>query len=158
VLTDAVVWICRSPRRLAVTAVTVIAVVLLGSSLLTQGGGDSDRRAAAPVAQVPDAERYVRPAVTFVRDWAQLPDGGTPEQWHARLAPLATPELAEALRTTDPAELPGTGPQGEPVVRYLAQASALIAVPLANGSSVLVTVVDGSEGALVSDIQPDAGD
>jgi hypothetical protein len=78
--------------------------------------------------------------------------------WQARIAPLATPELAAALKTTDVANLPGVGPEGEPVVRFVSQTSGLIAVPLSDGSSVLVTVVVGGQEPLVSDIQPNVGD
>jgi hypothetical protein len=167
VVADAVVWLCRSPRRLAIGAATLLVVVLVGGSALFgtgNGGGPVGGSAARPgsapttaAAQVPDANPFVTAALTFARDWAQLKPGETAAQWQSRLVPLTTPELAEALRTTDPAQLPGVAPEGEPVVRYVAQTSALIAVPLAGGSSVLVTVVTGETGPLVSDVQPNAG-
>ena len=161
---DAVAWVCRSPRRLAAFAVAVMAVVLVGSNLIGgsgQSGRAESRQESAPVltaAQVPDAGAYVSTAIRFVRAWNRVPQGKTVAQWQATLEPLATEELAKALSTTDPAALPGSAPQGEPVVRYLAQSSALIAVPLANGSSVLVTVVNDANGQRVSDVQPFAGD
>jgi hypothetical protein len=166
VVADAIAWLCRSPRRLAVGAVTIIVVLLVGGSALFGGntgdhpgsGTQPEVTATTAVAQVPKADPYVTAAVAFVRQWSQLKPGESAAQWQTRLLPLATPELAQALRTTDPAQLPGVGPSGEPVVRYLAQTSSLIAVPLANGSSVLVTVVAGDTGPLVSDIQPNAGD
>jgi hypothetical protein len=76
------------------------------------------------------------------------------------LAPLATDDLAAALRLTDPSSLPGAAPSGEPDVRFVAQSSALVAVPLSTGATVLVTVIDspGGGGWRVSDIQPDTGD
>lgn len=161
---DAVAWVCRSPRRLAAFAVGLMAVVLIGSNLL--GGGAAANNAmntqgSAPsvtAAQVPDASAFATTAVRFVQAWSQMPKGKTVTEWQAALEPLSTKELATALRTTDPAALPESAPQGEPVVRYVAQNSALIAVPLANGSSVLVTVVSDGAGQRVSDIQPFAGD
>jgi hypothetical protein len=168
-LADAAAWVFHSPRRLAVTAVTILAVVLLGGSALFGSGigggigggsqGTSSRPTEpAPAAQVPDAGPYVRAAVAFVTQWSHLQSGESAGQWQAKLMPLTTTELGEALRTTDPAELPGVGPRGEPVVRYVAQSSAMIAVPLADGSSVLVSVVNGGQGLLVSDVQPNVGD
>ena len=162
---DAVAWLCRSPRRLAIGAATILVVLLVGGSALFGNGTGAHANsgvdpAAAPTsaaAQVPNASPYIAAAVAFVRDWSQLKKGETAAQWQARLAPQTTTELGQALRTTDPANLPDVGPDGEPVVRYLSQTSALIAVPLANGTSVLVTVVDGESGPLVSDIQPNAG-
>ncbi len=160
---DAVAWVCRSPRRLAVFAVTVMAIVLIGSNLL--GGSNGTAKAhngtstpTVTAAQVPDAGAFVGMAVRFVQAWSQVPKGATVAQWHAALEPLTTADLAKALDDTDPAALPGAAPEGEPVVRYLAQNSALIAVPLANGSSVLVTVVSDGAGQRVSDVQPFAGD
>jgi hypothetical protein len=141
-----------------------MAIVLIGSNLLGASPSASDAKGnAAPApsvtsAQVPDAGPFVAAAVKFVQAWSQLPQGKTRAQWQAALVPLTTDDLAKALSTTDPAALPGSAPEGEPVVRYLAQTSALVAVPLANGSSVLVTVVNDADGRRVSDVQPFAGD
>lgn len=165
--TDVVAWVCRSPRRLIVSAAVIIAVVLIsGSALFSDGtaaktgsgSGPVETTTTAPKAQVPSADPYVSAAVAFVQQWSQLKPGETASAWLARLTPLTTPELAAALRTTDPANLPGVGPEGEPVVRFVAQTSGLIAVPLSDGSSVLVTVVIGGQEPLVSDIQPNVGD
>jgi hypothetical protein len=164
VVTDAIVWLCRSPRRLAVGAAAIITVLLIGGSTLfggTGAGDDQERATAKPTAsaaQVPDAAPYVTAAVNFTREWSQLKPGEDAAAWSARLTPLATPELGQALKSTDPAQLPGVGPSGEPVVRFVSQTSALIAVPLADSSSVLVSVVIGGVQPLVSDIQPNVGD
>ena len=163
-ITDAVVWLCRSPRRLAVGAVVLLTVVLLGGSLLFDGGSDGDlarpaaTATAAVPAQVPDADPFVVAAVTFTEHWAKLRDGQSAEQWQEALVPLTTPDLAAALRTTDPANLPGVGPEGEPVVRVVGTDSSMIAVPLADRSSVLVSVVRSGGKLLVSDVQPNVGD
>jgi hypothetical protein len=102
----------------------------------------------------------VTTAVHFVQEWARIRPGETAAQWQRRLAPLATDDLAAALRLTDPSSLPDAAPSGEPDVRFVAQSSALVAVPLSTGATVLVTVIDspGGGGWRVSDIQPDTGD
>ena len=170
-IADAVAWLCRSPRRLFLSAVAVLVLIVVGGSALfghgSSGAGKTARSSsarpaasatAAIQAQVPDAAPAVTAAVGFVKLWATLKPGETPAQWHSALAPLATPLLGRTLQTTDPARLPNATPAGEPVVQDLGQTSALIAVPLSDGSSVLVTVVPGDAGQLVSDIEPDAGD
>jgi len=168
VITEVVVWLCRSPRRLAVAAVGVLAVLLVGGSVLfgtgangnsgTTSGSGSVSATTSAAAVVPDANAPVKAALAFVRAWSQLKPGETSTQWQAALVPLSTPHLSAALRTTDTARLPGVPPAGEPVVHSLSQTSALISVPLSDGSSVLVTVVPGDSGQLVSDIQPNEGD
>jgi hypothetical protein len=166
VVSDVIVWLCRSPRRLAVSAAAVITVLLVGGSMLfdNSAGGSTGNRpgsAQAPAtsaAQVPDAAPYVTAAVDFTREWSQLKPGESTATWLARVTPLTTPELGLALKNTDPAGLPGVGPSGEPVVRFVSQTSASVAVPLADGSSVLVSVVVGGIRPLVSDIQPNVGD
>lgn len=162
---DLIAWLCRSPRRLAVSAVTLLVVVLVGGSALfgrgdAGGAGRAEPAAATakPAAQVPDADPYVDAALAFVQQWSQLKPGENAGAWLARVAPLVTPDLEAALKTTDPANLPGVGPQGEPVVRFVSQTSSLVAVPLTDGSSVLVTVVIGGQQPLVSDVQPNEGD
>jgi hypothetical protein len=165
---DVIAWVCRSPRRLVVTSATVLIVVLAGGSALFSSVGDGDGSAsgsggpsATPktvAAVVPDAAPAVTAAVHFVQQWSRLKPGETTAQWQNRLVPLTTPTLMRALRTTDPANLPGATPQGDPVVRSVSQSSSLIAVPLTDGSSVVVTVVTDGAVPLVSDIQPDVGD
>jgi hypothetical protein len=171
VVADSIAWLCRTPRRLAVAAVVVLAVLLLGGAALGGSRGTaadgSDGRgagaggggpAATTPARVPDADPYVRAAVTFAERWAVPEKGASTAQWQKRLAPLATDDLAEALTGVDITVLPGVPPEGEPVVRYLASTSALIAVPLADSTTVLVTVVGTGAPLQVSDIQPDVGD
>lgn len=167
-LTDVIAWLCRSPRRLAMGAVAILAVVLVGGGALFNTNGDralparpdaSEPTATTPTAQVPNAGPFVAAALNFTRHWALRLPAQTQQQWLKALTPLVTPDLAEALATTDPANLPGVAPQGEPVVRFVTQTSSLIAVPLADGSSVLITVVHGAGGELlVRDVQPNVGD
>lgn len=161
---EAVKWLCRSPRRLAVTVGGLILIVVIGGSALSGGGNRAASEpdptpSAVSTAAIPDAKPYVEAAVRFVAAWSQTRAGETDEQWHARVSKLTTPELAAALAQTDSASLPGSPPSGSPIVRYVTQDSGQVAVPLEDGSSVLVTVVSASRSTWqVSDVQPDVGD
>jgi len=164
---DVIAWVCRTPRRLVIVSATLLIVVLAGGSALVNSGGDGDAPgdgSRAPTATptvaavLPNAAPAVSTAVNFVQQWCRLKPGETTAQWQNRLVPLTTPVLMRALRTIDPANLPGVPPKGDPVVRSVSQSSSLIAVPLADGSSVVVTVVTDGATPLVSDIQPDVGD
>src|SRR4051812_30056397 len=115
-LTDAIAWVCRSPRRLIVSAAAIVIVVLVGGSALFgngPGGSGTGQQetvtTTAPSAQVPTADPYVSPGVAFVKQGSQLKRGKTADDWLARVSPLATTDLAAALKTTDPANLPGVG-------------------------------------------------
>jgi hypothetical protein len=167
--TDFRTWLFASPRRLVVVSLAAIILIFVAGSTLfgndgasgSSGSGTDEAPAiVSTAASVPDSGTYVGAAVNFVKLWAELKPGQTRQQWQAELTPLTTPDYAKTLSTTDPATLPGVQPTGEPVVRFLAQESAMIAVPLADGSSVLVTVVSnaGTSEPVVSDVQPNAGD
>jgi hypothetical protein len=164
VVADAVKWLCTSPRRLAVTVGGLILLVVIGASAFNGRGSAADAGpeptpTSVSTAAVPDAQPYVDTAVRFVDAWSTKRSGETDAQWHARVAKLSTPELAAALESTDLATLPGSRPSGQPTVRYVAQDSGLVAVPLEDGSTVVVTVVAGSRSTWqVSDVQPDVGD
>jgi hypothetical protein len=165
VVADAVAWLCRSPRRLAITVGGLILLVVIGGSMFN-GRGSSGAQAGPPPtpttvssAAVPDAQPFVDAAVRFVDAWSTKRDGESDADWHDRVDKLTTPELAAALRETDLESLPGSPPSGKPVVRYVAADSGAVAVPLADGSSVVVTVVEASRSTWqVSDVQPDVGD
>lgn len=159
-----IAWTCRTPRRLfGVVAVPVLLLVVLGSLWSGQrgsdGGGNSQSGAAAAAhAQVPDAAPFVTAAVNFVNAWGRLAPGQTAEQWHAAVRALATPDLGAKLDQTDPNSLVGATSTGKPEVRFVAATSALIAVPMANGQMVVVTVVISQDKSwLVDDVQPDVG-
>jgi hypothetical protein len=163
VVADAVKWLCTSPRRLAVTVGGLILLVVIGGSMFNGRGvhvaGPAPTPSTVRTAAVPDAQPFVDTAVRFVDAWSRTRDGETAAQWHARVAQLATPELSAALKSTDPATLPNSPPSGAPVVRYVAQDSGQVTVPLADGTSVIVTVVSASRSTWqVSDVQPDVGD
>lgn len=163
---DLVAWVFRSPLRFAGVVAAVLGVLIVGS-LLTGSGDGGQRGTGAPASaptgtavagSLPDAAPFVAAAVRFTAAWAQLPAGTTAAQWRAGLQPLVTADLARGLALTDPAQLPGTQPAGTPTVAFLATSSALVRVPLGDGSAVLVTVVDTAGRRLVSDVQPDQGD
>lgn len=155
-------WACRTPARLAAVTALAVAVVLGAATAFTTTGSPTSSQpashAATPTADVPAAERFAAAAVRFVDQWARLGPGETPAQWRGHVRELATPDLAAGLALTDPDALPGTGVGGEPELRFLAESSALVAVPLASGERVLVTVIDDTGRLLVADIQPDVGD
>jgi hypothetical protein len=166
VVADAVAWLCRSPRRLAVAVGGVILLVFIGGSIIsgndgnaTAGNGPKPTPTSVRAAQVPDSQPYVDTAVRFVDAWSVKRKGDTDADWHDRVSKLSTPELAAALKETDLEALPGSPPSGAPKVRYVAEDSGQVAVPLEDGSTVLVTVVAASRSTWqVSDIQPDQGD
>jgi hypothetical protein len=103
-------------------------------------------------ARMADAAGPVRAAVGFVGVWARPRQG-----WHETVRALATPELAAALDVTDTGALPDADPTGRPQVRSLAEDSALVAVPLSTGRTVVVTVVASGGSWLVNDVEPDTG-
>jgi hypothetical protein len=159
-----IAWTCRTPRRLgAVIVVPCAVLVVIGSIWSGQRGGSSSTdtrsgQAAAANAQIPNATPFVTAAVNFVNVWGRLAPGQTTDQWHSAVRTLATAELASALDQTDPHSLQGSIPAGKPTVRYVTPTDAIVAVPLENGRSVVVSVI-ASDGKtwLVRDIEPDAG-
>lgn len=166
-LADLRTWLFASPRRLVVVSLTAIILIFVaGSSLFadnstgTATADSASSSSTASSAAVPESSEFVSAAVGFVKLWAEVDPGLTQAQWQAELTPLATDDYAKALESTDIDSLPDAQPDGEPVVRFLAQDSAMIAIPLSNGESVLVTVVagDGDSDPLVSDVQPNTGD
>jgi hypothetical protein len=165
VVADAVKWLCTSPRRLAVTVGGLILLAVIGGSAFNQQRTTDGAAGAEPTptsvsgAAVPDAKPYVDAAVRFVDAWSVKQSGETDAEWHERVSELTTPELAAALKETDTATLPGSGPSGSPSVRYVTQDSGQVAVPLEDGDTVVVTVVSASRSTWrVSDVQPDVGD
>ena len=161
---DAVKWLCTSPRRLAVTVGGLVLLIVIGGSAFNGRGADPDAGPSPTPSSVSsaaalDSQPYVDSAVRFVDAWSTTRDGETAAQWHERVSKLTTPELAAALRETDPETLPNSPPSGSPKLRYVAADSGQVAVPLEDGSSVLVTVVAASRSTWqVSDVQPDVGD
>jgi len=158
-----IAWACRTPRRLiGVVVVPILSLVIAGSLWSGQRIGEdgSGTRGPAPSAsaQVPDAAPFVTAAVRFVNAWGRLAPGQTPDEWHSTVRALATPDLSTKLDQTDLNGLVNAAVSGKPDVRFLTTTSALVAVPMTNGSPVLVTVVNNdNQRWLVDDIQPDVG-
>jgi hypothetical protein len=163
-MSGVIAWACQTPRRLiGLVAVPVLLLVLLGSVWSGRQGDNGDggtqgAAVAAVNAQVPDATPFVTAAVKFVNVWGELAPGQTADQWHAAVRALATPDLGSKLDQTDPNSLVGAAATGKPEVRFVTSTSALIAVPMANGRTVVVTVVN-KQGSnwLVDDVEPDVG-
>lgn len=155
-------WALSSPRKLVLLVGGPILVALLVASFWSaRNHGDtvsgSLTKSPSVSAQVPDAQPFVTAAVNFVRVWGRLAPGQSDEDWHAAVRALATPELGKTLDLTETGGLPGASPSGKPQVRFVTTTSALVAVPLDNGHSVLATVVVSGDDWLVDDIQPDVG-
>ena len=146
--------------------------VLLLSILGSAAGGIAYGRATAsdppaPAAGVgeglpygavaPDPAPSVTAAVRFASAWGSVQRGESSGDWHDSVRRLATAELGQALDLTSTSTLPGAAPSGRPEVRSLAADSAIVAVPLSTGRTVVVTVVLVGGSWLVNDVQPDVG-
>lgn len=155
-------WVFYSPRRLFVTLAGALVGAALVATVMTADRSDppptTHSQASAGIAGLPAIEPYVDTAVAFTNAWARRAPDETTDDWISRLTPYATPELLDALRTTDPANLPDTKVNGAPRARFVSDSSALLAVPLANGDTVAVTVIADSGKWQVTDIQPNTGD
>lgn len=160
-MADVVAWCFHSPRRLLAVLVVAVAV-LIGIGMAVRSLGPhtaaAPSRAPSSTASMADSRAPVNAAVAFTRRWASKPDSATAEQWRQGLEGLVTPELGRLLADTDPAGLPGGEPAGDPTVRFLSAASAMIEVPLSTGRRVLVTVVLFNGRWLAYDVRPVAGD
>jgi hypothetical protein len=159
-----IAWVIRSPRRLIAVLAVPLLLTLLATSLWSArnrdsgGNGNAGAAAAAANAQVPDATPFVTAAVKFVNVWGRLAPGQSPTEWHEAVNALVTPDLATRLEHTDTNALEGATVTGKPQVRFVTATSSLIAVPMSNGHTVVVTVVaEQNQSWLVDDVQPDVG-
>jgi hypothetical protein len=161
---ELIAWCFHSPRRLLAVGAVAIALLLAGAVMVqTMLSDDGHRAGGVPSAVTAPAGTgaALSAAVEFTRRWASVPPGQTVEQWRAGMAGRVTSDLASGLALTDPAALPGGTPVGQPVVRFVSVASALVEVPLSSGRHVLVSVVLSGKTWLASDVQPlegNAGD
>lgn len=69
----------------------------------------------------------------------------TPDEWHAKLRPLSTTELAEKLAGADPAAVPAEQTTGEPSVRPRTEHFVEVLVPLDSGRLRLELVAPDGE-------------
>lgn len=158
-----ITWVCQTPRRLTGSLAVPILLLLVTGSIWSGNRGSNDNSlgsgpVAAVNAQVPDAAPFVTAAVRFVNVWGKLAPGQSPDEWHAAVRALATPELGNVLDHTDTQGLPEAKVSGRPSVLDVTATDAIVEVPMSDGRTVLVTVVaqDG-QSWLARDIQPHAG-
>jgi hypothetical protein len=89
----------------------------------------------------PRAAPPVKVADQFIQAWlrSQL----SPEQWHAGIAPYATPALAKKLSGVDPAGVPAERTTGEAKLIPRGAGTAAVSVPVDSGTVELRMVVVG---------------
>jgi len=168
-------WVFHSPRRLlAVVVLPLIVATVLAGILSKDGTGKPEVSStpsesvqpeygspppappafvSTPTPSAPPAQA-VRAAEGFVQTWLA---GRTTEPvavWHRRIASFVTPQLAQGLRSTDPARLPATNVSGAPEPVQVGEFLARFSVPLADGSAVAVTTAWDGQAWRVTDIQP----
>lgn len=136
-------WPLRSPRHLAVAALTFAVLATVIGLLIPESSNPPSARTAAnrattsstqpsratstapsgtqrpavtttPPAQAPPAPEALAVASAWANAWVNHPAGITSEQWTAQLAPLTTDEFIPQLRTIDPANIPSTRVTGPP--------------------------------------------
>ncbi|GAA1879539.1 hypothetical protein GCM10009836_71140 [Pseudonocardia ailaonensis] len=172
-------WPLRSPARLAVTAVVVLALVIgvslvIGATRPDPGpgilGAQPTTGAAptrAPSTPAPTALPPVAPltpttlpvnqapasalqmAQNWTAAWANHPAGMTNAQWLAGLRPYTTDEYLPTLSNVDPANIPATRITGPATATKVSPASVTADVPT-DVVTLKVTLVDTAAGWRVS--------
>jgi len=169
-------WPLRSPARLALTAIGVLAV-LVGATIgigMTNGsvalpvGARPTPSAAAPVAPpepvllppVPELEPTTLPvsaapaaalqvASRWARAWVRPPDGTTAAKWLDGLRSTTTDEYLGVLSGVDPGNIPATRVTGAAKAVSVAPRSLRVQVPT-DALTLVITVVDTDTGWRVS--------
>ena len=169
-------WPLRSPARLALTAIGVLAV-LVGATIgigMTNGsvalpvGARPTPSAAAPVAPpepvllppVPELEPTTLPvsaapaaalqvASRWARAWVRPPDGTTAAKWLDGLRSTTTDEYLGVLSGVDPGNIPATRVTGAAKAVSVAPRSLRVQVPT-DAVTLVITVVDTDTGWRVS--------
>jgi len=177
---DLLAWLFHSPRRLLLVLVVPLIVVSLVPAIGSRLAGGGSEGGGAAVHPPPEngtptttADPFLEGGGTgtappealavvnaFLQEWLAGPTATTRseiQQWHRRLAPYVTPELAAALRHTDPARVPDAtvarSPEALRVGEYLSQ----IAVPMSDGKDLTLTVAWDGEVWRISDIDREGG-
>jgi hypothetical protein len=170
-------WPLRSPTRLTLTAVGVLAAVVAISLAIgvTNGsvpvpGAAAPRPSAAagpasspepaqlppvpelepttlPVSAAPAAALQV--ASRWARAWVRPPDGTSPAKWLDGLRTTTTDEYLGVLAGVDPANIPATKVTGAAKAVSVAPRSLRVQVPT-DALTLLITVVDTDAGWRVS--------
>ncbi len=170
-------WPLRSPTRLALTAVGVLAAVVAislaigvtnGSVVVPGPAAPRPSAAAAPAASpgpaqlppVPELEPTTLPvsaapaaalqvASRWARAWVRPPDGTSSAKWLDGLRTTTTDEYLGVLAGVDPANIPATKVTGAAKAVSVAPRSLRVQVPT-DALTLLITVVDTDAGWRVS--------
>ena len=169
-------WPLRSPARLALTAIGVLAVLVAATigigmtngSVALPVGARPTPSAAAPVAPpepvllppVPELEPTTLPvsaapaaalqvASRWARAWVRPPDGTTAAKWLDGLRSTTTDEYLGVLSAVDPGNIPATKVTGAAKAVSVAPRSLKVQVPT-DALTLVITVVDTDTGWRVS--------
>ena len=169
-------WPLRSPARLALTAIGVLAVLVAATIGIgmTNGsvglpvGARPTSSAATPVAPpepvflppVPELEPTTLPvsaapaaalqvASRWARAWVRPPDGTTAAKWLDGLRSTTTDEYLGVLSGVDPGNIPATRVTGAAKAVSVAPRSLRVQVPT-DALTLVITVVDTDTGWRVS--------
>jgi hypothetical protein len=169
-------WPLRSPARLALTAIGVLALLVAATIGIgmTNGsvglpvGARPTPSAAAPVAPpepvllppVPELEPTTLPvsaapaaalqvASRWARAWVRPPDGTTAAKWLDGLRSTTTDEYLGVLSAVDPGNIPATKVTGAAKAVSVSPRSLRVQVPT-DAVTLVITVVDTDTGWRVS--------
>ena len=169
-------WPLRSPARLALTAIGVLALLVAATigigmtngSVALPVGARPTPSAATPVAPpqpvllppVPELEPTTLPvsaapaaalqvASRWARAWVRPPDGTTAARWLDGLRSTTTDEYLGVLSGVDPANIPATKVTGAAKAVSVAPRSLRVQVPT-DALTLVITVVDTDTGWRVS--------
>ena len=169
-------WPLRSPARLALTVIGVLAVLVAATigigmtngSVALPVGARPTPSAAAPVAPpepvllppVPELEPTTLPvsaapaaalqvASRWARAWVRPPDGTTAAKWLDGLRSTTTDEYLGVLSAVDPGNIPATKVTGAAKAVSVAPRSLRVQVPT-DALTLVITVVDTDTGWRVS--------
>ena len=123
-------WPLRSPARLGLCAVLVVAAVVGAVT------GIGALRGPRPEGSV---------AARWAAAWVDHPQGTTPQQWVDGLRPFTTDEYLGVLNGVDPANVPASRVVGEPRAVRVAERSVQVEVPT-NTLTLRVLVVATEDG------------
>jgi hypothetical protein len=169
-------WPLRSPARLALTAIGVLALLVAATIGIgmTNGsvglpvGARPTPSATAPVAPpepvllppVPELEPTTLPvsaapaaalqvASRWARAWVRPPDGTTAAKWLDGLRSTTTDEYLGVLSAVDPGNIPATKVTGAAKAVSVSPRSLRVQVPT-DAVTLVITVVDTDTGWRVS--------
>jgi hypothetical protein len=143
-------WICRTPTRLGLVALTLMTLMVGGGMLWGSDGLDAPLRPAEPAPVPVTAQAAMDTANAFVASWCELA-GRTPQQWADDMRARSTPELAKQWAPAMASALTGDCPWLRSDVRQLGATSALVAVIPKSTNVLLVAVVQDSGRLAVSE-------